>query len=303
MDELHVYASSICPGLIAITETWLNSAIQSTDLDIANYTLFRYDRQDGRAGGGVCCYIRNELPCKLSKLLTNPPSTIECLRLHLPQSKLSIILAYVPPGLKAEVLNEIEQFLTNEIEDITDHLPDNHVILLGDFNQLPTKTIEILYGLTQVVQFNTRENSTLDKILIDDDTREQYFDPVPGPNFGKADHLSIFMKPKTTVQKSPSRICKVFDYRRSNMSAVVEMIRTAFIPRWYKWKGSVDEKAEYYQEVISRAMSMIPFVYIEMDSQDKPWMTPLLKLLMNRKHQAFHEKNVALFQHYQEKLK
>lgn len=49
--------------LFAMSETWLNSTWSDPELEIDNYTIYRYDRNDAK-GGGVAIYIKNLLICR-----------------------------------------------------------------------------------------------------------------------------------------------------------------------------------------------------------------------------------------------
>ena len=55
-----VYSFSNRPAIIGISETWLSSNINDSELSInGQYTVFRSDRQT--RGGGVCLLIMNSL--------------------------------------------------------------------------------------------------------------------------------------------------------------------------------------------------------------------------------------------------
>ena len=42
----------------AVTETWLNKSIASSDITVSGYHLYRSDRI-GRKGGGLCIFVRD----------------------------------------------------------------------------------------------------------------------------------------------------------------------------------------------------------------------------------------------------
>ena len=56
--------------IITISESWLNTAITSTEIKLDGYRLFCLDRLHKR-GGGVCAYVRSELKSKVLKDLTS----------------------------------------------------------------------------------------------------------------------------------------------------------------------------------------------------------------------------------------
>ena len=49
--------------IACITESWLNNDIVSNVVDVPGYVMYRHDREDGRRGGGVLCYVRDNLAC------------------------------------------------------------------------------------------------------------------------------------------------------------------------------------------------------------------------------------------------
>ena len=56
-------------NVIAISESWLNSSVINTEVEIAGYKLYRMDRLN-KSGGGVCVYTRCSLKIKVLKDLS-----------------------------------------------------------------------------------------------------------------------------------------------------------------------------------------------------------------------------------------
>ena len=46
-------------GVICVSETWLDSTVTDTEIEIPNYAVVRKDRN--RQGGGVCVFIRSNI--------------------------------------------------------------------------------------------------------------------------------------------------------------------------------------------------------------------------------------------------
>ena len=55
-DELCISLSIFKPGLICVTESWMNDDIEDSLFHIEDYNLLRNDRV-GRRGGGVCAWV------------------------------------------------------------------------------------------------------------------------------------------------------------------------------------------------------------------------------------------------------
>ena len=59
IDELRSIAGKTNAAIIGISETKLDNSVFDTEINIENYTIIRRDRN--RNGGGVACYIRNDI--------------------------------------------------------------------------------------------------------------------------------------------------------------------------------------------------------------------------------------------------
>ena len=61
--------------IACITETWLKETGPDEVVSIPGYVVHRNDRKDGRQGGGVTVFVRQEMPCqRLSALETDAES-------------------------------------------------------------------------------------------------------------------------------------------------------------------------------------------------------------------------------------
>ena len=59
IDELRIIAKEINPSIIGLTETKIDNNVNDEEIKIPGYNVERADRD--RRGGGVACYIRNDL--------------------------------------------------------------------------------------------------------------------------------------------------------------------------------------------------------------------------------------------------
>lgn len=57
MDHLNILTSQADPDIMVITEIWLKTGINDSEVSIENYNLFRIDRA-GR-GGGIVIFVKN----------------------------------------------------------------------------------------------------------------------------------------------------------------------------------------------------------------------------------------------------
>jgi hypothetical protein len=113
---------------VALTETWLKSCINESQLDIPGYNHFRCDR-GARTGGGVLLYSHEELP--ISSVLTYDDKYCQALICTDEKDKSVICVLYRPPEFLAlefrSRLDYMDQYIANTDSDFQLHL-------LGNFN-------------------------------------------------------------------------------------------------------------------------------------------------------------------------
>ena len=79
---------------LALTETWLNPAIRSAQINIQNYNVSRSDRTD-RGGGGVLLYNHTSIPLSESKQYDD--GVCQVLFCQFLTEKLNVFVFYRPP--------------------------------------------------------------------------------------------------------------------------------------------------------------------------------------------------------------
>ena len=114
-DELTgpIYTKPV--DIIAVTESWLLNAIENRLFQLNNYNLFRKDRITGR-GGGICIYIKKNIPCMRWSKFEN--DRLECLWLYLrpkrlprPFSGIVIAVIYHPPCLPVKEHDDLNEYI------------------------------------------------------------------------------------------------------------------------------------------------------------------------------------------------
>ena len=100
LEEIRSLAVDTKPHLIGLVETWLNDSIDTQELEIPNYKLYRKDWN--RFGGGVAVFVRDTVDHKI--LLTDSMNKVESiwLEIKLPSTR-PLIISYVyrPPDNEA----------------------------------------------------------------------------------------------------------------------------------------------------------------------------------------------------------
>ena len=62
-DDIASLISKYCPEVLALSETWLDTSVIDSEINLPDYCLFRCDRS--RSGGGVAVYCDDHLSCSV----------------------------------------------------------------------------------------------------------------------------------------------------------------------------------------------------------------------------------------------
>ena len=261
-------AASLKPDVIALCESWLSDNISDSEIHLSGYVSYRCDRCDGRKGGRVCVYVSNTLRCEEVPYSTSKPNSIECVSLIMRDIKILLIVIYISPNLKSSLYRDITDHLIEIIDEITCSLPDLKIIIAGDLNQFPTQPLEQHLDMIQIVDFPTRGNATLDKILLDRRLITSIHSPEPNisthcnnpdnalcaihPEIGNSDHRSILLKSINLSSRCP-QLRKVYDYRASHMISFRAYLGSFPWHHFYRAPMSVEEKCNLLHQKIGRA--------------------------------------------------
>ena len=247
-------------------------------------------------------YVANHLMATPVLDVPQCPETCECIWLHVRTCSLLLLLLYVPPGLLRHQQRSISQYIIDNADSARSTIPSCNLIIAGDFNDLPTLDIETVLALTQVVNFPTRGSATLDKLFVESKFHDRFDPPISAPKLGNSDHLTVIVKPSHENNSKIKRIVKVYDYRQSFMNEFKKRLSNIPWHLMYRSNATIDEKCECFYDIWTDAKSVIPYTFVCLNDEEKPWITPLLKSLLQKKHEAFRKKNFAVFNHLKSKL-
>ena len=125
IDEIRDIANRIKPAVLGITESKLDSSVTNMEVNINGYSIIRNERN--RHGGGVACYVKNDLCFNTKKIF---PNSIEHVffEILIPKVKpIAVGIFYRPPNS-----NDFLNLLSNSFQQID--LNKKEIYLLGDFN-------------------------------------------------------------------------------------------------------------------------------------------------------------------------
>ena len=302
LNELSSLVYSMKPSIVAITETWLRPCIPNDVLQLSGYVLHRMDRQ-GRIGGGVCVWIKCNFPSHLIYASCPAPTCAEILFTKIPSLRLLVCVAYIPPNLSSAEKLCITDFLQNAFDEQLSLCPELQLIVTGDFNDFDSSFLRSFFNMENRVTLPTRGDSLLDQIWISSALSSHYASCAEvGPPLGTSDHRTIFLKTKSHSTVVSERIIKFRDYRSSNLAQFIERLSYADFSS-VTHESSVDIKCSAFYQILEDAASCIPVDFIILSDRDKPWITPLLKLLINKRWNAYRCKDWPRYDHYKRKVK
>lgn len=302
LDELNAIATAHRPSVIIVTESWLNEEISSNQILLTDYACpYRQDRND-KKGGGVCVYVSSDV--HKSVLISTSINILpfESLWIDIPECKIFLFAAYIPRNLPRDIVDLIVTRIIEEADQLIKQFPNYHLILTGDFNQTPTQDIEHELNLKQVVTEATRGNAILDKILMDVSLIDSFHVPSVGPNLGKSDHRTIMIHPHSKISKIV-KVKHLYDLRESNILKVKKALAAVPWQVFYRLEASIEEKCELFHGILTTALSLIPCEEVVITQNDKPWITPLIISLINKRYVAFRARNFRLYEHFKMKVK
>jgi hypothetical protein len=301
MDELLIHIYKLKPDVIALTETWLNSDIDNSEIGIVGYDIFRADRKPTMKGGGILIYVRSNIPAVEFTYMRSPLSIHESLWITISQKnrkRLFIGVIYRPPRHD----NNHDNLLFEELISIS---KDHEILVVGDFNapnvdwsilqatssenSFDKKLLDFVLDefLFQHVDFNTRYRdgqcpSCLDLILSKDE--DIITDLHPLPPIGLSDHYVLFWNYSTF--QTPRTLRKL---TRNVWKADIPNMRLYL--QTLDWNLLLSEQVEESWEKFNNIFTFLINNYCPLTTQRNlktpKWMNADIKRLLKKKKRAW----------------
>ena len=210
IDDIRVFRSYSKIDVLAINETKLDSSVHDNEILLPGFEIARKDRiVNGRNGGGVCIYLRNNLNFNIRSDLLD--DQLECITVEItkPRSKPFLVSTwYRPPSSPSNLYHEFEKLIDKiDAEDLelyllgdlnSDFLPAN----VNNFNAQALANIFDIYGLNQLITEPTRITPT-SRTLIDlciTNCPDKIVDSGV-IHVGISDHSLVYMTRKTHYER------------------------------------------------------------------------------------------------------
>lgn len=283
--------------VIAVSETWLNPCINSSQIELPNYEIIRSDRAH-KNGGGVALYIRNDIKHKListSKL--NVPNMAEFVLVELTfgYKKLLFSQVYRPPN--AEYISDLENELSANIAKY------DHVILAGDININLLKTSSHLKKFNDTMStlkltiINTKEPThvhsskseptLLDVFACSDFERVQSYGQIKVPGFSH--HDLIFISYLLKNEKRKPKYIEFRDYKNIDIEKLREDAAGLQLSDCRSYTDVDDAVRTFTNSILQLYDKHAPIKTIKVTHKPAPWRTQEIKELEARRDAAYEK--------------
>ena len=301
--DLKCEVKTLNPEVIVCTETWLDSNTPSEAVNMWGYDVCRTDRTGKGGRGGVAIWTKRylrvkELPCPIFE-------RTEVCCVQIPVMNIIIIGIYLPPGIIAPLFQSFCQLFGETVDKFLNDFPFHRLIVAGDFNQYDRSFLTSNLSLKNIVHGPTRVNATLDQIFVDRCIYDRYgMDSVEiGAPIGTSDHNTVFVRPKTGGERNRStRRHIVYDLRHSNLLAFERRFMANDFEPFY-CSHDINKKCELFYQFVNNAVQVIPSCVVYFNDSDVPWITPVIKCLINQRWEAFRSHNWSLYNTLKVKVK
>jgi hypothetical protein len=284
------------------SETWFREHHIDSLVSIPDYICFRDDRCE-RVGGGVAIWSKVNF-CPERIFLSGKPAGMEAVAIKL-HCKMFILGCYIPPQVASSLCDSVSSFLIDTIDSLLNEYPTFDVILCGDFNRLRVSDICSHCNLFNLHNNTTYGDAELDYILVSENLVSNYSVCKASPiDVSSVPHASLLATPNNTRRSQLYLPRQVFDLRASHVSAFIHELRLCDWSFVKKESLNIDEKCKMFHCILDdKFNSTIPVKFVTFTSNTKPWITPLVKSLINDRWRAYREKNFKLYNHLKLKVR
>jgi hypothetical protein len=141
-------------------------------------------------------------------------------------------------------------------------------------------------------------------VLISENLSDRYSVTVESP-VSTSDHKSVLCVPNTILKDNSSFFKHiVYDYRHSNIVNFVSCVKNIDWNLLIASDIDVNSKCDIFQTTLNDCfVNCIPTNEVYMTNCEPPWFTPLLKLLINQRWEAFRQGNFIRYNYLKIKVK
>ena len=227
VKQLGLLAREYNCNIMMITETWLNDSVESGEVYIDGYSMYRTDRV-GRQRGGVCIYIKSNIP--VSPILQFSNGAVEIMILKIPLWDMVLGAIYRPPDTSINEWNQASEMIKNAINGIQSNGRFQNVVLTGDMNfpninwddinggnmseNSQIKTLQSImneFFLHQIIDQPTRKDKILDLILTNNRSLFSHHETIVNSIYSDHNTIISYLNTKYENEKCEYDITALYD--------------------------------------------------------------------------------------------
>ena len=303
IDELRYVLHKQDIDIFACSESWLTDKHEDDIVSIKGYRVFRQDRKH-KIGGGVAVWVKDSIHVILNSCPQLPQ--FECLSLHLVSFGFVLYLLYVPPDTAIKEPTLVHRYIIKHIDQILNEYPQLEVMLCGDLNRLDVSILKNSLNLADLHGRPTYGNAQLDYILISSDSLAEKYAVTDAPplDISKTPHLSLVATPVVQYKAHHKVTRTVYDFRASHINSFVSEVAKIDWLFLDDMQLTLDDKCYKFHNILERILEdCIPQSKVTFTKRDKPWMTPVIKDMINKRWSAYRERNYAVYNHLKSKVR
>ena len=299
MDEFSVTIMNFKPNIVLAAETWLHTNDDESLFDIDGYTAMHF-KHDFKIGGGISIWIDNLISFSINNChLSNDFNKLNCHceQIYFPNFNVIFIAVYFPPSAVAEFKGQIIDMMYLFCEKCLFDFPKGNLVIAGDFNKLPMDSMISSFNLYCCVNTPTHCDAILDNIFMDKNYATCYNKPEVGPPIAQSDHNTIIIYPLVNYNISKrkfNRYNMVHDLHSDNVNAFMKSLINADFSSVYN-SNTVNEKVDNFYKIFLNCILIIPCHKVKVNNCDKPWITPIVKSIINQHWKAFYQHNYSIY--------
>ena len=265
-------------AVIGVTESKLDATVLDGEVNIDGYEVIRSDRN--RHGGGVACYVRNDISFNVRRDFSDEIENI-VFDMLLPKTKPILVgFLYRPPD-QSKFLDKLSTAISR-----SNTFDNQEVYILGDLNinlinkqkHIPNgikryKEFCSLYGLEQLISTSTRvtmnSSSILDHILTNSTDRVSQSGVI---DTGLSDHQLIYCTRKITRTKFNShKNITIRSLKNYSQDVYLEELNKINFPDYSKFTDINDAYSDFIGKVSLTIDKIAPMKEIRIKNSSKEW--------------------------------
>lgn len=289
MDMVRIWASMTDADVIVLSETWLKRIVSNDGIAIADYNVFRVDRESG-TGGGVVIYVKSKFN-SVETFSTSKAKHFEVLAVDVSVSKdcrITIIGCYRPPSAVGGALTALS--------DILHGFCKSEFVLLGDLNwdflspiSDPFKEVCDSLNVSQLLNAPTRPNhrdqtkSTLLDVILTNAPHKYTATGIFCNDI--SDHCVIACVRNTKLPKVKSRYIFKRQFKLFDEQAFLHELYHHLCPGVIDAIPDVDIAVDYFTtKFLQICDKHAPIKKLRIRGRDNPWFSNELSELIRQRN-------------------